>query len=327
MRSVHFGLKSAAIAAMAALACAVATPANAASSDDCAGGGFTVTGLVAGRTLGPGEHTVRTAQLNPTFRVVGRYVEFTVVVNTLGIRDYTLTGVPNSGDLTGGRRLVVWSEKTPDHRGRVLDSNVTIEIGEDEIVIERSGGRGFLDAKIQAKDCTQGGIFQMEIERDDNLPTRYTHVLGPDFFYFDNPNFRAREGDLVPFRDQTLEVPARINIGTDASRRFVARDSAQVAERVDEPSCVNEIETRTGEVEEVLHCGRVSRWDVASGGRMGFVSGEDAVEVAPGATDCTRRCQAQNRTRGAAVVLGFPFPVPADVRLRPDFITIGLAER
>ncbi len=45
--------------------------------------------------------------------------------------------------------------------------------------------------------------------------------------------------------------------------------------------------------------------------------GEDSVEVAPGATDCVQDCQAQNRTRGRAVVLGFPSPVPAESRLTP----------
>ena len=63
----------------------------------------------------------------------------------------------------------------------------------------------------------------------------------------------------------------------------------------------------------------MSVWDVASGGRMGGVTGEDAVEVAPPATTCTQDCQAQNQVRGQAVVLGFPFPVPAANRLIPRF--------
>jgi len=58
-------------------------------------------------------------------------------------------------------------------------------------------------------------------------------------------------------------------------------------------------------------------WDVASGGRMGFVSGEDAVEVANPPTDCVSDCQAQNQVRGRLAVLGFPFPVPAGSRLVP----------
>ena len=52
---------------------------------------------------------------------------------------------------------------------------------------------------------------------------------------------------------------------------------------------------------------------------MGFVSGEDAVEVANPPTDCVSDCQAQNQVRGRLTVLGFPFPVPAGSRLVPAF--------
>jgi hypothetical protein len=50
---------------------------------------------------------------------------------------------------------------------------------------------------------------------------------------------------------------------------------------------------------------------------LGLVLGEDATEVAPPATACTHKCQAQNRTRGAATVLGSPFPVAEADRLKP----------
>ena len=45
--------------------------------------------------------------------------------------------------------------------------------------------------------------------------------------------------------------------------------------------------------------------------------GEDAVEVSPGSTVCASKCQAQNRVRGRATVLGFPQPVPTSSRLTP----------
>lgn len=50
---------------------------------------------------------------------------------------------------------------------------------------------------------------------------------------------------------------------------------------------------------------------------MGFVTGEDAVELANPPTDCVQDCQAQNQVRGRLAVLGFPFPVPAGSRLTP----------
>jgi len=176
-----------------------------------------------------------------------------------------------------------------------------------------------LTMKIQAKDCANGGVFQMEVARADDTKTVFTHRLAQSAFYFDNRNFRNREGDVVAFKDTTIKVGARINFGNDYSRKFVGRDSPQFADRIAEPVCTNDIVTRTGGISKVLHCGGVSQWAVASGGRMGQVMGEDATEVAPPATVCTHQCQAQNRTRGGATVLGAPFPVAEADRLKPRY--------
>ncbi|MDX6621774.1 MAG: hypothetical protein QOK36_4160 [Gaiellales bacterium] len=104
----------------------------------------------------------------------------------------------------------------------------------------------------------------------------------------------------------------------DLSPKFVGRDSPEVATRVVQ-GCLNQIAKRGGTFAAVDHCGGVSLWDVASGGRMGAVFGEDATEVAPPATACTKQCTAQNQVRGQAVILGFPFPVPQANRLQPRF--------
>jgi hypothetical protein len=320
-RSLRAPLGAGLLASAAGIAALVAglgwqEPARAAKSDGCAGGGFAVLGFANGAPLAAsGTTVVSAAQIGSVLQVRGRYIHFDIVPATFGIRNYAFTGAANPEDITGGRRTPVWAEKTPNHRGLSLNGNVTITIDEDAIEVNRSGTG--LKMKIQAKDCAQGGIFQMEPERGDRTATRITHVLDASAFYFDNPNFRAREGDAVPFKDTTVVVTPRINIANDLSRKFVTRDSAQVAERVDEPTCTNLIRTRTGALEEVQHCGRVSRWDVASGGRMGFVTGEDAIEVAPPPTDCVRKCQAQNRVRGQSTKLNFPFPVPAASRLKP----------
>jgi hypothetical protein len=287
--------------------------AGAASSAGCEGGGFSLLGL-----SGEQRTTVAAGALPAKFLVKGRYVEFTVVSATFGIENYTFTGAANPLDMTGGRRTVAFASKTPDHRGLRLTGPVEVELGDDDLVLERSGPG--LDMKIQAKDCAQGGLFQMEPERDDATRTRITHVLADGVFYFDNPNFRAREGDVVPFKDTTVTVTPRINFANDVSDEFVGRDSPQVATRVLQ-GCVNTVPAprRPGGTATVDHCGGVSVWDVASGGRMGAVFGEDATEVAPPATDCTQNCQAQNQVRGQAVVLGFPFPVPQESRLLPRF--------
>ena len=158
---------------------------------------------------------------------------------SFGIENWLFTGAANPLDITGGRRTVVWERKTPDHRGMILTGNALAEMGDDDIVLERSGPG--LDMKIQAKDCANGGIFQMEVERGDGTTTRFTHVLKPGVFYFDNPNFRAREGDKVQFdagQDgidvQTLTIAPRINVANTLSAKFVGRDSPQVATRLQE---------------------------------------------------------------------------------------------
>jgi len=303
-------------AAILALACTasvvLAGQGNAASSSGCEGGGFTVLGL-RGTDV---KTNVPAAGLPATFLVKGKYVEFTVVAKSFGITNYTLTGAANPLDITGGRRTVVFASKTPDHRGLVLTGAIGVELKDTDLVLERQGPG--LSMKLQAKDCANGGLFQMEPERNDGTATRITHKLASGVFYFDNPNFRAREGDVVPFKDTTVTVTPRINFANDFSDDFVGRDSPQVATRVLQ-GCVNTVPAprRPGGTATVDHCGGVSVWSVASGGRMGAVFGEDATEVAPPATNCTQDCQAQNRVRGQAVVLGFPFPVPQASRLKP----------
>jgi hypothetical protein len=212
----------------------------------------------------------------------------------------------------------VFASKTPDHRGLSLTGDMRIKLNGEKLVLQRTGPG--LEMKIQANDCAAGGIFQMEPARADGTATRITHVLADGIFYFDNPNFRAREGDVVPFQNTTLTITPRNNFGNDVSAKFVGRDSAQFASRVTQ-GCVNSIPAprRPGGTATVDHCGGVSVWNVASGGRMGGVFGEDATEVSPAATDCVSDCQAQDQIRGRAALLGFPFPVPAANRFQPRF--------
>jgi hypothetical protein len=110
----------------------------------------------------------------------------------------------------------------------------------------------------------------------------------------------------------------------EVSAKFVVRDSAQVAERVPQPACGPDFSNDLGLPETEDHCGGMSIWDVASGGRMGFVTGEDAVELANPPTDCIKDCQAENQVQGRLAVLGFPFPVPEGSRLTPRTSTDGL---
>jgi hypothetical protein len=297
-----------------------------AASAACDGGGFSVLGI-----SGNQKRTVSAGAAGGRFLVKGKYVVFTVDSATFGVRDFTLTGAPNPRDITGEMPTIVFASKIPDHRGLALTSDVSVETSRESVVISRTGPG--LSMKIQAKDCANGGIFQMEPARDDGTATLITHVLGDDVFYFDNPNFRDRLGERLPCSgilpdgtpvvcdganpDGTVTVTARINFGNDLSDNFVGRDSPQAATRI-VTDCANDI-PNPFHPGSVSHCGGVSQWSVATGGRMGQVMGEDATEVAPAAKVCTANCTAQDRVRGRAVVLGFPFPVPDPVRLKPRF--------
>jgi hypothetical protein len=288
-----------------------AQQAFAADSTGCEGGGFNVLGKTGSQSAVVTANTV-----GSSFRVQGKYVQFDVDASSFGVRNYAFTGAPNALDITGGVATPVFESKLPDHRGLTLSSDISVELSSSADIVLTRNGPG-LTMKIQAKDCANGGLFQMEVSRADETKTVFTHILAPSAFYFDNRTFRDREGDVVAYKDTTIKVTARVNFANDYSRKFVGRDSAQFADRITEPLCTNNIVTRTGSIAKVLHCGGVSQWLVASGGRMGQVMGEDATEVAPPATACTHQCQAQNRTRGGSTVLGFPFPVAQPDRLQP----------
>ena len=312
----------------------LAGPAAAAKSDGCEGGGYRLVNLSTGAVVASGltTTTVSGAALGERFGVRGLYNQFDVRASDFAVLDYAFTGAPNELDMTGGRFTPVWASKVPDLDGTVLTSDVSVEIGEDELVIMRTGSGDSI--KIQAKDCAQGGIFQMEPERANGGLTRIVHTLAQTAdpalrpFFFDNPNFRAVVGQFLgadcvsvvtgPPSTFCVEGRTRVNIGNDFSPDFVARDSAQVAEQVLQPEC----NTAVPVTPSVEHCGSQSIWDVASGGRMGFVTGEDAVELANPPTDCVQDCQAQNQVRGRLAVLGFPFPVPAGSRLTPATSTV-----
>jgi hypothetical protein len=283
---------AAALAAATAAVLAVSAPsASAASSKGCDGGGFRVT--TAGAAVSPGTTTTLPAARvdGTTIQVRGTFQQFDVDPATLSVRHFVFTGAANKLDMTGGVPTEAFAAKTADLRGATLTSALSVAVDKDGTLALSRTGAG-VSMKITGKDCAAGGIFQMEPERADGTATTFTHVLGAGVFYFDNLNFRARLGEVL----NGTTVTARVNFANDTSRNFVGRDSTQLATRLSQT-------------------GTTSTWSVQSGGRMGQVMGEDATEVAPAATACDHKCGAQNQTKGAATVLGFPFPVPAASRL------------
>ncbi|WP_263384747.1 hypothetical protein [Granulicella arctica] len=275
---------------------AATTSAFAAKEAGCVNGGFTLAANVD-------TNGIAVANIPTTIKVVGKYVEFDVDSATLGIRNFTLTGAPAADRLTT-TPLVVFASKSPDLRGLTLTSDVTVQNSGGTLLIARSGPG--IDIKIQALDCSSGGIFQLEAERADLTATDFTHILGPNIYYFNNPNFGPPPPPLPlcpaggPFTPSCTPVPItpRVNMAADGFPLFVGRDSAQDSTKIHQS-------------------GGTSVWRVASGGRMGAVLGEDSVEVAPPPSTCLSHCQAQDQGKGRYPVLGFPSPVPANSRILP----------
>jgi hypothetical protein len=173
---------------------------------------------------------------------------------------------------------VVFASKVPTLTSAQLAGATikSLELKDDTLVVLFSTAGGKF--KIQAKDGAQGGIFQMESEF--GAPVEFTHTLGAGLFYFVN-----QYTGKVNFGDGVDPVTS----GTGAHQMLLGKDSPQVA-------------TKT------LQTGTVTKWIVQSGGRLGGVLGEDAIELSAGATSCTSQCQAQNQIRGSLPVP----PLPTD---------------
>jgi hypothetical protein len=247
-----------------------------AASDD--GGGGTATAAatgdfavtVNGRTSNPAAgQEARLRDVTPTgpIAVRGQHVTFTIDPATLGVHDYTLTGAPAPQRMVTAP-TVVFASKVPQLTAAQLRS---VRIGElrlrdGVLVAEFTTAAGKL--KVQAKDAPQGGIFQME--QEFGAPVEYVHTLGAGLFYFVN------------------EFTGKINFGNGVSgdathQMLLGKDSPQVATKTHQD-------------------GTTTRWSVASGGRMGGVLGEDAIELSAGATNCTSDCQARNQIQGSVPV-------------------------
>jgi hypothetical protein len=304
---------------------ALSSPAHAAKSAGCAGGGFRVLGqgpVFTGAVTAPAKR----------FHVQGKYTQFDVRSSDFAVFDQAFTGAANPEDQTGGRFTPIYASRVPKHRGLVLTSKIRLQLDGPDFTISRTGPG--LSMTLSGHDCAGGGIFQMEPQRGDGTRTRIVHRLAPTAFYYDNGNFRAHLGEFLgadctsvvtgPPAQFCVKVSPRVNIGNDVSPNFVVRDSPQVATRIPQPECGPDFTNDLGLSETKDECGGMSIWDVASGGRMGMVTGEDATEVANPSSTCTHQCQAQDQVHGRLAVLGFPFPVPAASRLTPRTSTQGL---
>lgn len=273
---------AAGVIAIAVLACA--SPAQAKEGETEGGGagaaGGDVAVTVGGTTYNPATGRslkLKNLAVSGPVQVSGTHLRFTIRPSTLGVYDYTLTGAP-APDRMVTKPTVLFASKVPVLTAAQLARPVLsqLEIRDSSVIATFSVAGGKL--KIQAKDAPQGGIFQMEPEMGANV--EIVHTLGAGIFYFLN-EFTGK----VNFGDGIAAVtPAQSASGYH--EMLLGKDSPQVATKLEQTAST-------------------TRWSVVSGGRMGGVLGEDAIELSQGATNCIQDCQARNRIRGS-------LPVPPD---------------
>jgi hypothetical protein len=164
---------------MAALLIMLTVSSSAFANKDC--GFFSVT--IGEKTYTAAGGDIRlilpAAQVSGQTAIVkGTFVEFEVDLDTFTVTDYTLTGAPSSTDITGGKRTRIFVSKTPQLKVD-LTGNLEMRLSQETALLIRAG-RG-AKMKVQAKDCSQGGLFQLE---SDIGTVTYTHVLDAAFHYF-----------------------------------------------------------------------------------------------------------------------------------------------
>jgi hypothetical protein len=260
--STSYGTRAGfASAALLAIIYALSSPATYAGKV-CAN--FTVT-LSDGRSFGGKQDVSVAVAPGATAQVRGQFVSYTIQLDTFTVTNYTL-----KSNLTGNQPKVIFVRKQPLH-GRTLASNLTIDLSGEQAVFERSGGG--LSMKIQSKDCSEGGLFQMEPEPSVEVE----HQLGPDFAY-------------------CVDSSGRVLI-VSATNAFVGRESPELA-------------TLSFPAQKSAIVGtQVSRWLIQSGGRMGLVTGEDAVE--PLSAPCSASANATPTPNTTPTPGGTPTPTPS----------------
>jgi hypothetical protein len=251
-------------------------------NDDAGGGGgkagaghFAVT--VNGTTYNPAagkDAKLKDVAVSGKVLVRGVNVTFDLDPGTLAVYDYTLTGAPDPQRMVTAP-TVVFASKVPTltaaQKAGVKLSSLEVKDDTVTVIFGAAGGK----MKFQAKDAPQGGIFQMEPEFGSSVEV--THTLGAGLFYFVN-QFTGK----INFGNGVDAVtPAQS--ATGYHQMLLGKDSPQVA-------------TKT------FQDGTTTKWLITSGGRLGGVLGEDAIELSAGATNCTSKCQAQNRIRGSLPV-------------------------
>jgi hypothetical protein len=208
-----------------------------ASSSFASGGkscaSFTVT-LSDGRSFNGNQNVSVSVAAGATAQVRGQFVSYTVALNTFTVTNYTLTS-----NITGNLPEVIFAREQPLH-GKTLSSNLSINLNGEQATLARSGGG--VSMKIQSKDCSEGGLFEMEPEP----AVEVEHQLGADFAY-------------------CVDASGRVMI-VSATNPFIGRESPEMA-TLSFPSPLSAVVGT-----------RITRWQIQSGGHMELETGEDAVQ-------------------------------------------------
>ena len=87
------------------------------------------------------QQTIPAANFGPGTKigVRGVYNTFDVGLADFSVHDYAFTGAPNPLDMTGGVRTPVFASKQPNHRGLVLSRAISVEMGDGDLVVSRTG--------------------------------------------------------------------------------------------------------------------------------------------------------------------------------------------
>lgn len=144
-----------------------------------ASGGKSCIGFVVdfnGKTFkGKVERTITDAQARgKSIFVHGTMVNFSLNLDTWQVTNYTVTAASDVTDVD----TVVFASKAPQLASK-LTGSVSLKLSNEQLVIERGSSTTM---KIQAKDCSTGGIFQMEAEPGQT----YVHQLAHGFSYYED---------------------------------------------------------------------------------------------------------------------------------------------
>ncbi|NHC13634.1 hypothetical protein [Motilibacter deserti] len=239
-----------------------ASSAGAATSVGCTGGGFKVT-LPNGTAVRSGGDKIKPSQLPAGSTLKVRGKYVEFDVNVSTFAAYDYT-------LTGAPNPVdlTGGVRTPVFASKVADLGTrTLNSGELEIKLSDSDlvllRKGAGELKMKIQAKDCATGGIFQMEPEGAGNVLVTHTLSPGMYYYVNP------------------YTGKINFGNGTD--FRGKDSPQVATKLSQTDTV-------------------TTWSVASGGRMGGVLGEDAVELSAGASNCVQDCQAQNRVRGSLPV-------------------------